>query len=158
MDISFLLDPNLTPTLASLDDITLSEKGKKDLELDFIPHGSRFIAALRRIAFVMVSSSVAFAPSASIAWRELRLWMAGGCCRGGTTDLGDGGGEAAAEDALEDISDAADEHGDDEHSLLHNNVCLLDTAIANQHDKHVWDEVCTKLKSHSGGSHYKLVK
>jgi hypothetical protein len=51
------------PTAFNLEEITGVDKGIKEEDLEFIPVKSRFKAALRRIAFFIVSSSVAEDPS-----------------------------------------------------------------------------------------------
>jgi hypothetical protein len=63
--------PSLTPTAFYLEDKTGVDKDKKE-ERDVIPLMSRFIVALRRIAFCMVSSSVATEPSSATVCLVLR--------------------------------------------------------------------------------------
>jgi hypothetical protein len=55
-----------------LEDKTGVDKDKKEEEREDIPLKSRFIAALRRIAFFMVSSSVATEPSSATVCLVLR--------------------------------------------------------------------------------------
>jgi hypothetical protein len=59
--------PKETPTLLNVEEILESENLVKDVEELFVPDASRFFATLRRIAFCIISSSVAPALSAAIA-------------------------------------------------------------------------------------------
>jgi hypothetical protein len=59
--------PKETPTLLNVEEILESENLVKDVEELFVPDASRFFAALWRIAFCIISSSVAPALSAAIA-------------------------------------------------------------------------------------------
>jgi hypothetical protein len=51
------------PTAFNLEEITGVDNETKEEDLDLIPLKSRFIAAVRRIAFCIVSSSVVEDPS-----------------------------------------------------------------------------------------------
>jgi hypothetical protein len=78
------------PTAFNLEEITGVDKEIKEEDLALIPLKSRFAAALRRIAFCKVSSSVAEEPSSATGCLVLRLTIgAQGIERGG------GGGEEA---------------------------------------------------------------
>jgi hypothetical protein len=80
---SLLFLPRETPTLLKLEAMCEEEKLVKDLALEDVPTESRFLTALRRIAFVVTSSSVADAPFPSSTCRPLRLT---GVCE---SDVGD---------------------------------------------------------------------
>jgi hypothetical protein len=87
------------PTAFNLEEITGVDKEIKEEDLELIPLKSRFMAALRHIAFYKVSSSVAEEPSSATVCLELRLTIgANGIDRGGgdgELDLSDeaGGGD-----------------------------------------------------------------
>jgi hypothetical protein len=53
--------------------MTLVDKETKEEDDGFIPLKSRFLAAFLRIAFCIVSSSVAMEPSSATGFLELRL-------------------------------------------------------------------------------------
>jgi hypothetical protein len=61
------------PTAFNLEEITGVDKEIKEEDLEFIPVKSGFRAALRRIAFFIVSSSVAEDPSSATTCLLLRL-------------------------------------------------------------------------------------
>jgi hypothetical protein len=75
------------PTALNLEDITGVDNEIKEEDFEHIPLKSRFIAALRCIAFSIVSSSVAEDPSSATTCLALRL--AEGTC--GTEVGGEGG-------------------------------------------------------------------
>jgi hypothetical protein len=72
------------PTAFNLEEITRLDNEIKEEDLELITLKSRFMAALRRIAFCIVSSSVAEEPSSATACLVLRLTLgAHGIERGG---------------------------------------------------------------------------
>jgi hypothetical protein len=101
--------PSLTPTAFNLEDKTGVDKDKKEEERDVIPLKSRFIVALRRIAFCMVSSSVATEPSSATVCLVLRR---GGGAHGTT------GGADVGEAALAGEVGAAALAGEDGEAAL----------------------------------------
>jgi hypothetical protein len=78
--------PNFIPTVFNFEDNIVVGKEMKEEDLEHIPLPSRFKVALRCIAFVIVSSSVATEPSSASTCLVLRL-VGGACAATG------GGGE-----------------------------------------------------------------
>jgi hypothetical protein len=95
------------PTAFNLEEITGVDKGIKEEDLEFIPVKSRFKAALRRIAFLRVSSFVAEDPSSATTCLLLRLTIgAQGIVRGsvgGGRGVVDGPGSVGEEARTGDV-------------------------------------------------------
>jgi hypothetical protein len=90
------------PTACNLEEITGVDNEIKEEDLELIPVKSRFMAALRRIAFSKESSSVVEDPSSATTCLVLRLTIgAQGIERGG-----DDGEEVLAEGIGDDGEDA----------------------------------------------------
>jgi hypothetical protein len=103
--LSFL--PSQMPTAFNLEEITGVDKGIKEEDFEFIPVKPRFRAALRRIAFFIVSSSVAEDPSSATTCLLLRLTIGaqGIVCGsvGGEGGLVDGAGSVGEEARTGDV-------------------------------------------------------
>jgi hypothetical protein len=99
------------PTAFNLEDITGVDKEIKEEDLERVPPKSRFMAALRRIAFSIESSSVVEDPSSSTACLVLRLTIgAHGTAIGGDAeeeDLTEGAGGEGTEARTGDVGDDA---------------------------------------------------
>jgi hypothetical protein len=90
------------PTTFNLEYIIGVDKETKEEDYEFIPLKSRFIAALRRMAFCMVSSSVVEDPSSATVCLVLHLGVgAQGTIRSG------GDGEAALPKDADDDGEGA---------------------------------------------------
>jgi hypothetical protein len=87
------------PTAFNLEEITGVDNETKEEDLDLIPLKSRFIAALRRIAFCIVSSSVVEDPSSATACLVLRLSIGAHDTESGS---GDGEEDLAEVDGVDD--------------------------------------------------------
>jgi hypothetical protein len=88
------------PTAFNLEEITGVDKEIKEEDLELIPMKSRFTAALRRIAFCKVSSSVAEEPSSTTECLELCLTIG---AHG--IECGGGDGEVALSDGAGGVDD-----------------------------------------------------
>jgi hypothetical protein len=92
------------PIAFNLEEITGVDNETKEEDLDLIPLKSRFIAALHRIAFCIVSSSVVEDPSSATACLVLCL------------TIGAHGTESGSGDGEEDLAKVAG--GDDEEAHI----------------------------------------
>jgi hypothetical protein len=89
------------PTAFNLEEITGVDNEIKEEDLELIPEKSRFIAALRRIAFCKVSSSVTEDPPSATTCLVLRF------------TIGAQGIEHGGDDGEEVLTEAAGDDGEE---------------------------------------------